>query len=529
MICLDTQRGNEAFGAYSESLIRLCYQIYQTSLLWYPNLKLEGDEGDWPQTPQRWNQFTYDMAMNEESDKLTPSLRLLLDESGYIDDIVVRDYLNLLRGQCPSNIIIANPRELETPLQLTAPKDGLNCIHWFDSRPHSSTSKDLTSPIPVSCWTGPKQSQGQDHDSGLFMLLGIRRIASGYPPINDVQASRMVPHFRSTVFVGLLAKKLMPDEKEQQELGIDFSEGFFRDQFNVLKDTSAVLEVDSSGQLAHETSLPDTMVLDTPLGDIPTTHLNARRATAADAAILDTPMSDTPITASHEDIVSPASNSSITHSTRSRSGTRPPDSAMSETPMSDMATGHRAITPLDDPPTYYEITYDIMWFNEFKYSRRSTASRYYGVRFYREFVASKRSLKWSIGLKEFERMEKAQSKLRFWAELYECHKDLGARIASTLLCAFSDDHKNMSQAKQAEVIGITRARLNNREDTTLWSDLKKAERLCSAVLHCSLSDELLVIEGYSSWKVADLNDAVYKAFVSTDPHVKLPIEPYISR
>ncbi|KAM7211000.1 hypothetical protein V8F06_013607 [Rhypophila decipiens] len=463
--------------------------------------------------------------MNEECDKLTPSLRLLLDESGYIDDIVVRDYLHLLRDQCPSNIIIANPRELETPLQLTAPKDGTvdilpfhrdrhwmfavvrsNCIHWFDSRPHSSTPKELTSPIPVSCWTGPKQSQGQDHDSGLFMLLGIRRIASGYPPINDVQASRMVPHFRSTVFVGLLAKKLMPDEKEQQELGIDFSEGFFRD---------------------HGTRPPDSAMSDTPMSDMATGH---RAITPLDVLIPRAPMSDSP---TQNNSIRPAPRTPLP-TTRSRTTS----CGSTSSSIHDVLQHRRCILeilcgavkacrnfkPGNNPGI--SLLWDIVN-GSMKLS--TLHRRYYGVRFYREFAASKRSLKWSIGPKEFERMEKAQSKLRFWAELYECHKDLGAGIASTLLCAFSDDHENTSQAKQAEVIGITRARLNNREDTTLWSDLKKAERLCSAVLHCSLSDELLVIEGYSSWKVADLNDAVYKAFVSTDPHVKLPIEPYISR
>ncbi len=120
-----------------------------------------------------------------------------------------------------------------------------HCIQWFDSRPNSAAPQDLITDVPVSTWTGPKQNQDQDHDSGLFMLLGIRRIASGFPPVDDEQASSIIPGFRSTILIGLLANKLMPDEEDLLELGV--SEGFFCEGvLRLLQETSSDISSDTS-------------------------------------------------------------------------------------------------------------------------------------------------------------------------------------------------------------------------------------------------------------------------------------------
>ncbi len=92
------------------------HYIWQNSLHWYPDLTKK--KCDWLQVPGRWTQFTYDKAMDGASDKITPSLRLLANENGPLDDIVVKDYLNLLRRQSSPDITIIEPCELKSPSSL---------------------------------------------------------------------------------------------------------------------------------------------------------------------------------------------------------------------------------------------------------------------------------------------------------------------------------------------------------------------------------------------------------------------------
>lgn len=104
-----------------------------------------------------------------------------------------------------------------------------DAVHWYDSKPgypapdHASTT-----------WTGPKSSKLED--SGVFMLLGIRRIASLQPHIDTDN----IDTFRTHLFVELVAEQLdPPDEIVDRLLRASMEEEsmFFNDAFD--EDTAA--------------------------------------------------------------------------------------------------------------------------------------------------------------------------------------------------------------------------------------------------------------------------------------------------
>ncbi|KAH7113523.1 hypothetical protein EDB81DRAFT_893397 [Dactylonectria macrodidyma] len=81
-----------------------------------------------------------------------------------------------------------------------------HCIHWYDSKPTKAV------PEFASGWCGP-QSQ-ENNDSGVLMLLGIRRLAMKFPHVDDEDIERTVSSFRTRLLLELICGHLNPDTDE---------------------------------------------------------------------------------------------------------------------------------------------------------------------------------------------------------------------------------------------------------------------------------------------------------------------------
>ncbi|KAH7303362.1 hypothetical protein B0I35DRAFT_365112 [Stachybotrys elegans] len=89
-----------------------------------------------------------------------------------------------------------------------------DCIHWYDSRPHSPTPRVTAAGnrVLVTNWTGPKHADSAE--SGVLMLLGIRRIHQGSAHVGQNNSEVIRPHFRTRVLVELLCGTLSPSNAE---------------------------------------------------------------------------------------------------------------------------------------------------------------------------------------------------------------------------------------------------------------------------------------------------------------------------
>ncbi|KAH7303119.1 hypothetical protein B0I35DRAFT_336906, partial [Stachybotrys elegans] len=89
-----------------------------------------------------------------------------------------------------------------------------DCIHWYDSRPHSPTPRVTAAGnrVLITNWTGPKHADSAE--SGVLMLLGIRRIHQGSAHVGQNNSEVIRPHFRTRVLVELLCGTLSPSNAE---------------------------------------------------------------------------------------------------------------------------------------------------------------------------------------------------------------------------------------------------------------------------------------------------------------------------
>lgn len=164
--------------------------------------------GPIPATEDEWIEYASTISQKSPDDEQTQSIcRLAQDQK--VDAYVVGRSLDLLRRQSTLYMPIREVQSLQ-PGPNDIGNDGIDspaiipyedgdgwafavaysdCIHWYDSRQGQPLPEFSAAGRQIlNGWTGPKQCAERQHDSGIFMLLGIRCISRGAPHVSQEAA-----------------------------------------------------------------------------------------------------------------------------------------------------------------------------------------------------------------------------------------------------------------------------------------------------------------------------------------------------
>ena len=453
----------------------------------------------------RWSEYAKRISELPEPDadgEVPPSFWRLA-RGGHLDRHVVEEYLQLLRKS--RSFSIAEPRKMTSTVKeviksvndkpvILPFQDGdqwlfavsyPDCVHWFDSRPNNPHVVQRTARRLFPNWGGPTHDKDRPEDSGLFMLLGIRLITGGSTHVSQREADLLIPTFRSRVLVELLAQRLNPGEEDFQQL--------LQREYQAL-------------QRLHE---EQSMFFDDAIAGM---DLPPRESPAADRPSSFTAAVRLPSPSQHPSVYSyPHRSDTLDHR------------------RTILTMLHNAVTTMRSVSASKSTELAVLW-SCLKHGGRLSEfhRRYNGILFYEKLEQYRGidglSLERDhhIHRSALKEMWNIQPNYTFWRELCNLHSDQG--IAKyTLLCALPEGHS--VQDKDAELSEI-RYRLS-RESDPLKHDLKRAEKLCEAIIELNLPKENLMIDFFRFRANEPLTDELYKAFLSLDPHVKVAIAPLV--
>jgi hypothetical protein len=121
-----------------------------------------------------------------------------------------------------------------------------------------------------------------------------------------------------------------------------------------------------------------------------------------------------------------------------------------------------------------------------------------------------------------DEMRLMQSSCRFWRELCDLRSEWGDGKYTMLLVGSKSVINKMSRVQKDAFIAAIRLRLSDVSDP-LSGCLDKARDLCCAIVNKSLPEDTLMIDRYLLRQYDVSSDALYGAFTSLDPRIKVPI------
>ncbi|KAL7940679.1 hypothetical protein V8C42DRAFT_336859 [Trichoderma barbatum] len=413
-----------------------------------------------------------------------------------------------------------------------------DCIHYYNGGNNDSTSNIIdkhTRPVKIG---GPKAEH--EYDSGIYMLLGIRRILDGIPHISQQAATpEVVSNFRVRILVELLCKKMDPSmedfqafcEKEDIVMPSALQE-------NLLQSSSAPtpnlqsypsFTRKSTSPVVGEDYIPQDTLL--PIEEVyaiytPTAYSN--------------PM----------DILQPTEEGHATFSSNSTpkfSGTlsgrqstaatsvnvsSPPRPRLSFNVQNTINTMKGILNLLSTAAftcrisnTSKKTSLAILWHSINKdHSESKFHQRYNEVLFYdkMEALRSDDAIKTEMNERNITPMKLKKKNCKFWKDVCDIGEGLGWKDENkyVMLLAISSLPANESQRK--EILSHLRSRLDDGSDQ-LRNWLLSAHSLCTSIVKQELPEENLMIDLYYLKKHNNIDEETYKSFMSLNSHVAMEI------
>jgi hypothetical protein len=423
----------------------------------------------------------------------------------YISEEAISDSLKLLRQHIPAHAHITEIRRLdkgsneiedEEPHRATVIpyRDGRDwafavaypdCVHWYDSRRSARLPCLSTGDRPLLYgWTPPGRECGNladsREDSGLFMLMGIRCIYQGAPPLDLEAAAEMSFNFRARLAVELACRTVDPSEEEFRNLVPEPGE---EEESLFLGDT------DAGGGVQHDT--PDQM---------PTA-----------AGTLPYPLSEAPAGGPVEDR---ARQEQIFLRDRRRILDFLAEAALARRSMQ----AHL--------PQSLAVLWELV---QREHISSALHARYHAVLLHDRmeglggeqdiFKALGSSMDWKSAKKKIKDIQK---QCKFWSDVCKLRPGLEVTPQALLLSLPPDSVGG--DAWQAVLLSNLQARLDDPNDR-LVTYLKQAEWLCSAILFDHLPVDDLMIDNYRFKRPRDqeLTDDDFAAFVDINPRARRAI------
>lgn len=551
-----------------------------------------------PQTSASWMQFAYDISLFPQS-KLERQFNPL-PKNDAIDETIVNAYLELLRKR-PSGVDISPVRYVKEDTcdieneGLSKPtiiplRDGeswafvtaySDCFHYYDSKTHNSmieicdkhSISDRSPRTVQSSWTGPKAHK--EEDSGIYMLLGIRRIQQGIPHLSQTAAENIVESFRARLFIELLCQKIDPSEEEFFQLSINGIEGVntvlgcssHETQFLGSRSLSiagqesseapegnhssvgpSVLRtISSAGQSAITASCSpappfasqsiSSSERSSAASSDPVTPFESRGVSYAGQSVPGTPIASPSVVASGGSNISSA-RQRTRNSRIPRSKSRTPFSPLRSPVPSGrqlIASNFKSILDLLSAASFAcrftgaseNTSLAILWHLVKKGPLESQFhERYNKVLFYSRMKllnsddALRMAMKGSADKSCLSAMRNMQSQCKFWDEICNIGEKWGGDKYLLLLAIMPLSTHNLTRQQMDETISELRTRFNHPSDQLMrW--LWRARELCAAIITQSLPEENLMIDLYYIKRLGSIDENTYNSFVSLNPHEKM--------
>ncbi|KAJ9130189.1 hypothetical protein NKR23_g12312 [Pleurostoma richardsiae] len=439
-------------------------------------------------------------------DPVSPSLWSLA-RGGEPDATVIGDYLSLLRASNQSvriadihNARSSRPQDPTTGKSVTIVpfQDDENwayaviypdCIHWFDSRGGIPVPSFLSQRGDINLergWSAPSQTTPEE--SGLFLLLGIRLITDGRGCLHQPVAGKTLTDFRTRVLIELLTQKLNPDDRAVQAI-LDSEE----EEQSAFFNAAMPLEYDhqpSDSQTDPWASLESSRASSVERGGTGETQELRAEPPRSPPLARDTPLDDRKII-----LRLMCDAVALSRSTKPSATT---GLAMLWSSVKGNMSGefHRRLN-------------GVLF--------RQKMSRLKGIR------AISEAMNYDLDRSYVKEMRSVQYRFRFWEELCSLRQDWGDS-KFTLLCTVprGESVENRPREQQDAMLAGIRRRLDDPSDPLSYY-LEQARGLCESLLSNRLPPTRLLIDLYP-YKAGqdDLTDAEYGAFVSLDPHAKIP-------
>jgi hypothetical protein len=541
-----------------------------------------------------WIEFTQwvsQLPVGVGDGPITPST-LRLANGDHLDTHVVDSYLKLIRADSPCAKIV-DVRELRhdcneigdegVHLATIMPfQDGdgwafavayPDCIHWYDSRPSADIPvfrvRDKR-PV-VDDWTGPKEFKPTD--SGVLMLLGIRRLQHGIPHLDQSAANRSGPAYRSRILIELLCGKLNPTTSELESLVArvrqEQGQGQGQGQEQGLEQQR---EQEQEGGEAEQSHFFDdaTYGMDFEAGEEAEVPFATNTASVAIITPPDSTLDPSPRRIRQSQPENEASihvSAPVLGSGLPAAQSRPAQQASphGRENGTDVVTAEEGLPvfrwrhvvqpcPLEDRQVILrhlsqavkasrevgasmQTGLPVLWslVSRDRVSKDGVSSafhqRYNAVLFHdkMEQLHSSTAVEqaWGSnglwdrpGVKEMRLM---QTSCRFWRELCDLRSEWGDGKYTMLLVGSKSLIDNMSRVQRNAFVATIRSRLADVSDP-LAGCLESARGLCCAIVNKSLPEETLMIDRYPLRHHDGLNDPfIYGAFTSLNPRVKVPI------
>ncbi|KAI9147308.1 hypothetical protein HJFPF1_12327 [Paramyrothecium foliicola] len=511
-------------------------------------------------------QWARELPAEEGDDSITPST-LRLARNDHLDAESVASYLELLRVDSPCARIV-DIRQLRhdcneigdagVDVPTIVPfQDGdgwafavaySDCIHWYDSRPDASVPIFLTSddrPV-VDDWTGPKQPNLAD--SGILMLLGIRQIQHGVPHLDQLAANHSGSGFRARVLIELLCGRLNPTESDFENLVARVRQD--PEQSLFFDDATYGMDFETGNEVGSPTAMDAVNgVIITP----PDSTQNPSPQGAQPCPPESGASTNTPRLASGRSLpvapqrpvqhASPHGHESGGNVARTE-GNSPSFQwrhVVQPHPFEDrqVILGHlsQAVKASRSAGASMQTGLPVLWSLVLDDNVSSTFhQRYNAVLFHDKMQQLHDSnaveQAWGHnGLTDrpvVDEMRLMQSSCRFWRELCDLRSEWGDGKYTMLLVGSKSVINKMSRVQKDAFIAAIRMRLSDVSDP-LSGCLDKARDLCCAIVNKSLPEDTLMIDRYLLRQYDVSSDALYGAFTSLDPRIKVPIPRQASR
>lgn len=477
---------------------------------------------------------------------------------------IVDEYLNLLRHKSLGiNILDARiikegicyiqdeglDRPTIIPLQILGYRNAWafivaysDCIHYYDSGDNSLklTVIDNTSRAVETDWTGPKNEN--ENLSGIYMLLGIRRIIEGHPHISQQAATgKALESFRIRILIELHCKKTDPSLEEFQpsQAGNIYNPpatSFWGSQnISVPRESAPLMPIDGSAPIVHsglQNMLSTRESIPVILGD--------------DSNMAPNFISENMFLSTGQGSVESLSNSTpeLSHSSVTRRSTpaTSPGSRLSPQPTSQLSNNAKAFNTMKGilnllstaslacrlSKVSKNTSLAILWHavKEDHFGSKFH-QRYNAVLFYNKMEAlrSDDAIKSEIKGGDIRMMKTRKKQCKFWKDVYDIGESFGWEDDDryVLLLAISSLSANESQQNKEDILEQLRRRLNNDSDP-LKQWLLSAKELCAAIIKQSLPEENLMIDVYFLKKGEEIDQRTYDSFVSIDPHNAIMID-----
>lgn len=483
-----------------ESLRRVG-EIWRTIRVRYPNT------GEPISTPGSWVQYASKLSQSnsEEDDDILPSVRRLARGES-VDEETMRACLGLLRADpSPCEATVADVRSLGGD-EVSVQGDGLrhpsiipfldgeewafavaypDCVHWYDSRHGAEVPLLAVGGRPlVTGWTGPKQRRDRPEDSGIFALMGIRRIYQGCPHLGQQSADEQKSLFRTRLLAELICGKTEPSEDEFSAVAPLSSEdrpSFFADAFY--------------GGVPPASASPSSPI--TPPPSPP------RRPRVAEGRSRGPRQAREPRARLASTRASPDDRRTILGH------------------LSDAVLASRSVQMSS------QTSLAVLWQCLKGDGRRSALhERYSAVLFHGRMESLRSANEVSAAMNHpvsqpcLNDMRSTQAQCELWRDICELRQEWGSEKYSLLLAVPSSvSVRSLGPSGRRELVSELRSRLDDASDP-LEGWLEQARALCVAIINNSLPSVSLMMDVYHLKRNEGMSAEDFRVFTSVDPRVK---------